>query len=310
MKRKILIILLFLSIVFMEYELITIVYEKGKDAYKDEISKQKIIDYEMSNRSRYNRENYPLGTAEKAEGRIVVLSIFADEVMFSWDDDFDNNEIKDRCYENLKIAANYITEYADKYGKEIEFIYDWKKDPSLLKKTFFNSHIDIYDAPIKLGQYIDDSIDTTSILDEYNADGVIFMFYFNSRSDFKESPFANAYHEGVEFPYESCVLYNFFGEEPITATVYAHEILHLFGAIDLYKQHTDYNLYDDTYNEIIAIYTNDLMDRTIEDVKSREIKRVISDFDAYYIGWIDNLDLVDKYNLRKNDFLLKGIIDH
>ncbi len=294
----------------MEYELVTVVYEKGKDAYKDEISRQKKIDYELSNRSRYNRENYPLGTAEKAEGRIVVLSIFADEVMFSWGDDFENNELKDRCYENLQIAVDYITEYAKKYGKDIEFIYDWKKEPNLLKRTFFNSHIDIYDAPIKIGQYIDDSIDTKSILDEYNADGVIFMLYFNSGSDFEESSFANAYHEGVEFPYESCVLYNYFGGDSITATVYAHEILHLFGALDLYKQTSKKGVVGEAYDEMKKIYTNDLMDATINDEKTKEIKRVISDFDAYYIGWLDNLEFVDKYNLIASDFVINGMIDN
>ena len=170
--------------------------------------------------------------------------------------------------------------------------------------------MDPYDARIILGQYIDDSIDTKRILDNHNADSILYMFYFNSGIDFNDSPFAVPYREGTEFPYESCVLYNYFGEEPITATVYAHEILHLFGALDLYRQSIEKRVVDEAYNEMKKIYTNDLMDATINDEKTKEIKRVISDFDAYYIGWLDNLEFVDKYNLIASDFVINGMIDN
>lgn len=304
-KIKILVILLIISGIFLEYELITYSYQKGRKDYIDDNGKIEPVLYEKSKSPKYNRITYPLGTAKKPSGKVILMSIFTDEVSYTWKNSDDSE--KDECLKKIKTAAEWIEENALRYGNNIEFIYNWKEDDRLIKETVFNSHIDNYDACVKCGEYIDDSIDVKSLLEDFNADSIIFLFFFNSPDVYGTSNFAIAYHDGSEYPYECCLLYSNAGKRKNDATVYAHEILHTFGTIDLYRQNPSYNLIDEAYTELKENCQDDIMDDTTHDPPREDIVRKLSDFDAYYIGWLSDLEFVDKYNLRKSDYILKSI---
>jgi hypothetical protein len=95
-----------------------------------------------------------------------------------------------------------------------------------------------------------------------------------------------AYYDGVrsEFEAERMVCFSSYPDgRPTTAATYAHEILHLFGAGDLYFP------YDDTperKSEAGRWFPHDIMYRVDYDINRLRI----GPFTAYRVGWKPSLD--------------------
>ncbi len=68
-------------------------------------------------------------------------------------------------------------------------------------------------------------------------------------------------------------------------TVLAHNILHLFGAADLFK--TPYRRHEKKIERLKQLYPNDIM----QDMYAKSLNNIeIGDYTQYLIGWRDNLD--------------------
>lgn len=80
-------------------------------------------------------------------------------------------------------------------------------------------------------------------------------------------------------------------------SVIAHEILHLFGAVDLYPNHNFPNF---NYAELASVYPNELMR-----IQHKSIEKLsISPITAYFLGWKDSMSYKDtRLLLHKERFI-------
>lgn len=274
--KKIVIILLFISLLFVGYLL--------------NYSKQKKI--EKKNNFENTVINSNLDSTDNIIGISLVVSIYSDDAETSWatasQDDINNT------LNNLKIATDWLTLQVKKYNKEAKFIYDWQefddiKYTSKFENYNFKENRDGYYFYQR--KWIEDNIDVDKLKKKYQYDNIIFIFLFNmqSASSFVRSNASNG-DVGV------FDIINLFVQDEIytPAASYAHEILHTYGAPDLYRINEyinqDYIDYVDEFKNNDIMYSVNL---------TKEITNIFSDIDAYYVGLIDECDDVTKWNLRK-----------
>ena len=108
-------------------------------------------------------------------------------------------------------------------------------------------------------------------------------------------------------PYETIYLtMGYFDGQPqyVNPSTVAHEILHAFGASDLY-QNTDY-LYNISQEYIDFINENELNDimrcpETGDAGNYDSINSEISDITAYYVGLADSSETVDQWGFDKRE---------
>lgn len=274
--KKIVIILLFISLLFAGYLLN---YSKQKKIEKENNFENTVI-------------NSNLDSTDNIIGTSLVVSIYSDDAETNWatasQDDINNT------LNNLKIATDWLTLQVKKYNKEAKFIYDWQefddiKYTSKFENYNFKENRDGYYFYQR--KWIEDNIDVDKLKKKYQYDNIIFIFLFNmqSASSFVRSNASNG-DVGV------FDIINLFVQDEIytPAASYAHEILHTYGAPDLYRINEYIN--QDYIDYVDEFRNNDIM-YSVNSTK--EITNIFSDIDAYYVGLIDECDDVTKWNLRK-----------
>ena len=206
-----------------------------------------------------------LGSARSLDGTTVVFSIFASDLSVQWDENSqtDAETMKDTL-DNLWRGTSYLTEQVANFDKTASFIYDWEKDPDLRYTASFDDYLvteygDKYDLQ---RDWVVANIDTDAVKARYHAD--------------------------VKFD-------DVFITPPST---YAHEIMHCFGAHDLY--YANAYISQEYVDYCKKTGSNDIM-YTVNDGKW-----IINDFtelDAYYVGLTDHCDEVEKWGLAKSEHL-------
>ena len=225
----------------------------------------------------------PLGTAGKLEGTIAVISIFADDAQTHWDFSSEVDLARySEAYYNLGTAAEYLTREAAKYGKKITFLYDWMAEHSLYYTASFQDTLVRADG----GKYRDQQdwvirhVDTEKIRTTYGADHFVYIFFFNTPTGNGINPRSTNYQPGYEDVHvELTNMYTGFASMTAPPATYAHEILHAFGAEDLYY----------ASQSIPQAYVDHLRQTGSRDImytvnSESEITVEFSDLDAYYVG--------------------------
>lgn len=241
------------------------------------------------------------GNAVVLDGKTVVVSIFATDYLSEWDFT-DENDIKTReqISSDLKIALDYLTDESRKWGKNAEFIYDWEENPDLYAErsvptegVYFH-----YESQYRLSVIITRTFNINEILEKYSADNVIFLYHFNTPPDDEEEPltaqaFPN-YESSFNVEFSAFPLYS--GGDRITPSIYAHEILHLFGALDYYISLNFEQAVTPEYVEYCAEnHSNEIMFESW--CYDDEITLDISEATAYYVGWTDHSEDVEQFGL-------------
>ena len=242
------------------------------------------------------------GSAGSLTGTTLIISIFVDDAGTSWDEtsEEDTEMIYDSL-ENLKISTGYLTEQAARYGSEALFVWDWELNPDLRYDAAFSESLvtgfgDYYEVQ---KSWIEENIDIVSLKNKYHGDNVIYIFFFNTPFSNQVNPWYLGYSCSPEYYIEFCNIYVRFDDNFITKPPsYAHEIMHCFGAHDLYyanefipQEYVDY---------LDRIDSNDIMHSVYD---SKDIGNEFTDLDAYYVGLIDECPEVDKWNLAKSEHL-------
>ena len=250
-----------------------------------------------------------LGTAKELEGDIAVVSIFVNDASTSWDfTKTADQKLNDTIYSNLSIAVDYLEKNCRDYGKNVNFIYDWNKYPELVYEINLNADYrtidrDYYQFDSDAFQAIEDEIPTETILKDLNTSQVIYMMFFNTPMSNQVTSCTRNYYQGMIRPYEICyMLMNCNGYTDSPAN-FAHEILHAFGAPDLYTA-DDYGITKEYVNYVKQIGLNDIM-RINEDPNTGEylydrIANEITDITAYYAGLTDYSETVDEWGFEKS----------
>ena len=244
------------------------------------------------------------GSAGSLCGRTIIISIFTDDAETSWNESAEeDNEMIYDSLDNLRISTDYLTEQAARYSADAEFIWDWELYPDLRYNAAFEESLvteygDMYNVQ---KDWVEQNIDTETLRNSYCADNVLYLFFFNTDFTNQVNPWYLGYSCSPDYYIEFCNIYVRFGDYFVTKpATYAHEMMHCFGAHDLYYAN---EFIPQKYVDYLGNnYSNDIM-YTVYD--SKEITNEFSDLDAYYVGLIDHCEEVEKWHLAKSEHLTK-----
>lgn len=240
------------------------------------------------------------GSAAYINGRTLVVSIFADDAVTQWDQKKDA-DIIGRTQEHLRIATEWLTNAVKPYGAKDEFLYDWKENPDLRYNAKFTETLvrddgSMYDVQ---ADYIRKNVDAEALKAKYHADNVAYFFFFNTSPENAPTPWTLGRISGEELQTEFVNLFvrgADVEEEP--PSTYAHEMLHAFGAPDLYyagglipQAYVDHC--EETDSQDIMYTVNGEMDR---------ITGQLTDVDAYYLGLVPRPAEADQWKLGLSEY--------
>ena len=265
------------------------------------------------NSSDYDFDAYDdsLGTANALCGTTMIISVFADDVHYEWNRQAkkDQSAIRDiNTY--LGIATDYLCGVAEEYGKEADFVYDFERNADLAYFTRFDvdtTQEGAIDAENAMNRFIENDIDSDALRRKYEADNIIYFMFVNAGENSGAYACTRNYYEGMEYPYEIVFLYNIdYGVKNCPA-VYAHEMLHAYGAPDLYYEDQEYGISAEFLDYVRENMPNDIMYYCSE-IETGEylydrITNEVSELDAYYIGLTDQCPLVDEYRLKTSQHI-------
>ncbi|MBQ8596597.1 MAG: hypothetical protein IJ409_02285 [Lachnospiraceae bacterium] len=226
------------------------------------------------------RSSYGLGSAKYLEGTNVLYSLFVDTPDAVW-----QQADKEAALEKLQIATEYIEEAAGEYGVDAELICDWQENVDLSGQT-------AVDFPIRDGEdfedrldeeiayWVENTVDYEVLKETHGAEGAALLVFVNNPSVSYAIVF-----DGTDNPKESVIMFS--KEAP---AVYAHEIMHLFGAHDLYEEAeftSEVCAYvRETYPLEIMYRVTDVQGKSYDD----EIVNTLSPITAYHLGWVDEIE--------------------
>ena len=242
----------------------------------------------------------PWGSSKRLEGRALFVSVFVDLDDSGWSD-----EERVLAKEELKIAAEYIQDQGSEYGKDIEFIYDFEADPELrydmrFEGSFHEERLDnnprttdeIHDGGETykaLAEFVEDNIPYAELARRYQTDSIVYVVHANKTA----RSYACVYELGNNNYAEMAVVFN----DDRSSAVYAHEILHLFAAIDLYCALDDYYVSDELVEYANAQYPNEIM--LVADFEDGRITGEISPLTALRLGWVSDIPELEQFpNIR------------
>lgn len=260
-------------------------------------------------------ERYPHGSAGKLEGTIAVISIFADDQYGTWDvTDQKNRARNGRVYYDLRLACEYLTTESAKYDKTVNFEWDWMEHSELCYEADFeeanlaNVLYDYGTIDQMVWSFIEENVDSEGIRKRYHADSVIYMVYANSPADLNGPSCTRNFYAGMEYPYEICYIQMNQNNRETPPSVFAHEMLHTFGAPDIYwtdiytNYRLEYGITKDYVKQIDREGLNDIM-RITWDPKTgnylyHSIMQEITEITAYYVGLTDESETVTKWGFQ------------
>lgn len=269
-----------------------------------------------------NSHGEELGSAAELSGKIVVVSIFASDYEGDWytfERDWDHYR-QEVVIEKLTTAVEWIEDQVASYGRYVEFIYDYEEDEDLVYymdfdmdifegKTTYPYHIPLYEA-------IHDEIPTEDLLNWYDADEILYMFYLNAEPEVdlegevndKTRSCARTYYDWAPYYYEFCLI-NLNATESCFETpgTFAHEILHLFGAPDLYMAdegaHPEIGISEEYVNFLGSFDCYDIMYESPWHNDLYDIQYTIDDLTAYYLGLTDYSETAEEWGFGPSQHL-------
>ena len=246
----------------------------------------------------------PQGSAKFLEGKSLLVSIFLTNEDSVW-----SSPDISRAAQKLDIAVKFIIEEGKRYGKNVELIYDFEQYPDLSYDMTFSGIVYeppfdyIYSAEIRdtirntssaMLEYIESQVPYLKLAGKYETDSIAFVVFMNYSSP-RSYTKIYSYHD-LDTYNEVCFV---FDDSPY---VYAHELLHLFGAEDLYNELA----YHEIGKEVVAYakqnFPKDIMigDKGIDLPDS--IPYEISRLTAYNLAWLDDIPETELFPTLRHDF--------
>ncbi len=235
--------------------------------------------YRLSNQA----SKRSVGSAKLFSGRICIFHVFANDAQASWSEQ-EKNEVLGR----LEQACNFLGQQSELHGHKISFIEEIAPTVFYEKRlptgTFVN--------PNWTEEVIREASGTGSrelvdrLRDNHSADNVVVCLHVNKPAlSYNLAYYANV---SLAFTAERMVCFSTYPDSrPTAAATYAHEILHLFGAGDLYFPYDQ-----DEYRKQLAkrFFPNDVMFRVDYNLQRLNVGA----FTAYRVGWLEHIDPAHK----------------
>lgn len=226
-----------------------------------------------------------LGSCGDLKGNVVIVSVYVSDLTTSWDTSAEDISTQKQNLQSLSTATEYLTAQAAAYGSKVQFYYDWNTYPELKYSAVFKENMltdqgTYYPAQTK---WITDNIDSQAIRDKFSADHMLYMLFFDTEPTNPHNCWsygASSVSSKRDTYYIELVnLFCRFDGYTAKAPVYVHEIMHAFGAYDLYyanksipQSYVDHLKQTESKDIMYMIYDSDT------------ISSVFSALDAYYTG--------------------------
>lgn len=259
-----------------------------------------------------------LGSAKELDGVTVVVTIFASDYNTGWNrEDGETAEKMQTSLEYLGKGLDYITEESRKWGKNAEFVYDWNEDEELmfLRNIPLEYGMNPYEGPYRMIMAIENTIDSAALMEKYSADNIVYNCVFNTPKDNEFSSYAypkGSYSDTAPFEF-SFISYTSEKGDISGPVVYAHEILHLFGAYDYYEGRAFEAITDEFHDYLSVTEPYEIMLNTrnpeTDSYEYDDISCVISEATAYYVGWTDSCDLIEKYGCAVSEHIKPAVTE-
>lgn len=245
------------------------------------------------------------GSGKFIGGKTVVVSIFADDKTSSWDFPLHGSQKKlyDKIHERMGIGLEWLEEQTVRYGVESEFIWDFDQyggAGGLCHYTAFQSDLTSWskEGYSEVWDFIHGSMDVKGLLDQYEADNILFAIHLNAPNseDFRSYAYTSNYMDlrQDQISYEGAVFVPYGHGRENTPAVYAHELLHCFGAVDLY--HASDPIPQSYVDYLERTRAFDLMNRCYFSDYDK-VTTAFSDVDAYFVGLIESCWDVRQFGL-------------
>ncbi|SFI21704.1 hypothetical protein SAMN04487830_13118 [Pseudobutyrivibrio sp. OR37] len=247
-----------------------------------------------------NKKDVNKGSALTLEGNTIVVSIFASDTNTNWNDKEDVAK-KSTIYTYLDIACNYLEDAASKYDKKATFISN-KKDLEYSitfdKSITCSEVVDNGELDETVWEFIASNIDESTLKQKYDATNVVYMLYVDSDESNTAISCTRDYYDGMPYDSEIVYLYNIDGGTVNCPAVYAHEILHTFGAPDLYTTDDELGITQEVLDYANKNMSNDIMltcsDLSTDEYNYQEITNEVDDITAYYVGLTSKCEVLNQ----------------
>ncbi len=269
-----------------------------------------VVGFVCNHNSNTKSAYHPEGSAGNIAGTTIIVSLFADDTESNWNNTEDVEKIFN-VNNYLIIAGDYLESVVASYGKSANFITDFNTNADLKysitfdKKITDQDYIDNGASDEVVWNYINENIDEDALKQKYNADNIVYMVFVDSTESNTAITCTRNWYEGMESDDEIVYLFNIDSQCLNGPAVYAHEILHTFGAPDLYVEDSLYNITGDFLNYVNENMSNDLMltcsDRITGDYLYDSINNEVGEVTAYFIGLVDSSQIADEWGLVNPD---------
>lgn len=228
----------------------------------------------------------------------ILVSVYLDEAGGrTWDE---KGMAETRAH--LAVAAEWLQEQMAAYGTEFTLYYDDGGGALSVRQTvehIFNGDDEGEEFHLELDELCD-ALDTDDLRQAYGTDRVGFLFFLPAPGVSYTLP--HYMEDGGWYYHEYCMLYRYdaYSDEgtPESPAVYAHEILHLYGAPDLYEDSADYYVSDELVEYVYAQWPDAIMQYTYNDdggIDYDRIGKILCPLTAYRLGLCDTFEGIERF---------------
>lgn len=241
------------------------------------------------------------GSAGVLIGKSVIVSIFVEDADSKW-----NEKQKKDANRKLKAAAAFIERQGGRYKKNVTLVADSYANSDLHYEVKTKTKLD--DSEKKLNRFSDQmqtrikqSVNVDEIREKYGTDSIGFVLFINKSG--VSSTSVHYMEDGKKNFYEMSALFSKYENAAEGAATYAHEILHLFGARDLYMTSITDGISSALVRHVGKKYPNDIMFSTFTKNGKTLKYKIVNQVDrvtAFYLGWKNTIPEKKKFALSGN----------
>lgn len=249
---------------------------------------------------------FDTGSAKFLEGRNLVVTIFVDVGDYQWS----NKDFK-AVSDKYVLAKDFLESEATRYGKSLDLICDFDANPDLAYRMIYEGEIlklsadgqsmstegegalySLIHTINTLDYFIVDNIPYKDLAEKYKTSSIVYCFqvkqWASANFEFYYNPDiipSGTYSEKIVM----------FDIEQWGAEALPHEILHAFGAVDLYIESPVNGVGNDLVQHAKQEYPKDIMGAWGERQVQNKVVYEIDPITAYCIGWLDDIPETSEY---------------
>ncbi|MGN0983907.1 MAG: hypothetical protein ACI4OI_03605 [Gemmiger sp.] len=205
--------------------------------------------------------------------------------------------------QSLAVAVDWLDTQITSYGTDFTLYWDDGSNEELSVRCTVDHTFDGWDEGDDFLLELDElcaGLDTEALHEAYGTDRVGFLFFLPvSGASYTMTHYLE---DGDWFYHEYSLLYRYDAysapQTPESPAVYAHEILHLYGAPDLYEDSADYFVTGALVDYVYEQWPDAIMQYTYNDdggIDYDRIDKILCPLTAFRLGLTDTFAGLDRF---------------